>query len=132
VVDAVDARDYLQRLASALAHAAGPGQQGVVVRGETFALSPKEANSLGMIVAEASAPDPGAAASPVTSALAVEIGGGPERHVALLGHGVREDRPGPARRLMEAYAAKAGCALLGDGVAAPPRLVLIFGRDGAP
>jgi PAS domain S-box-containing protein len=132
VVDAVDARDYLQRLASALAHAAAPGQPGVVVRGETFALSLKEANSLGMIVAEASAPDPGAAASPAISALAVEIGGGPERHVSLLGHGVREDRPGPARRLMEAYAAKAGCALTGDGAATPPRLVLTFGRDGAP
>jgi hypothetical protein len=33
---------------------------------------------------------------------------------------------------MEAYAAKAGCALTGDGAATPPRLVLTFGRDGAP
>ena len=128
VLEAVDARDYLQRLAAALAHAAGPGQPGVVVRGGTFSMTPKEANSLGMIVAEASALDPGSAAP---SPLTVEIGGGPERQVALLGHGVRDDRPGPTRRLMEAYAAKAGCELSGDAAATPPRLVVMFGEDGA-
>jgi PAS domain S-box-containing protein len=132
IAHTVDARDYLQRLASALAHAAGPGQPGVVVRGETFALSAKEANSLGMIVAEASAPDAGTGVGAVTSVLVVEIGGGPERHVALLGPGVRDDRPGPTRRLMEAYAAKGGCALSGDSAATPPRLVVTFGHDHAP
>jgi hypothetical protein len=49
----------------------------------------------------------------------------------LVGDGVRDDRPGPTRRLMEAYAAKAGCELSGDAAATPPRLVVIFGEDGA-
>ena len=124
----IDVRDYLQRLASALAHAAGPGQPGVVVRGATFTISAKEASALGMIVAEASAPDPGASAT-APAGLAVDIEGGGGRRVALLGDGVRENRPGPARRLVEAYAAKADIALSGEGAEAPPRLVLSFGAS---
>lgn len=128
---AVDVRDYLQRLASALAHAAGPGQPGVIVRGGTFAVTSKEAGALGMIVAEASAPDPSGDAQP-PSALAAEIGIAPERRIVLLGPGVRQNRPGPTRRLIEAYAAKGDMELSSEGAEPAPRLVLTFGAASVP
>jgi two-component sensor histidine kinase len=123
----VDVRDYLQRLASALTQTGAPGQATLSVRGETFLIAAKEANALGMVVAEANASDPGAGPTRRAARVAVEIAAEPVRSVTLTGEGVAQSREGPSLRLMQAYAAKGGIELSRAAADAGPTLTLTFG-----
>jgi len=126
---AVDVRDYLQRLAAVLTQTGAPGQATLPVRGGTFDIAAKEANALGMIVAEANASDPGMQGKGRSARIGVEIAGEPARAVTLVGEGVAEAREPPGLRLIQAYAAKGGIELTRRDTEAVPAMVLTFQRS---
>lgn len=113
----IDVRDYLQRLAASLSALRPPGQGGIAARGDTFAVTAKEASALGMIVAETNASGTG----PMT----ITITAHPRRRVTITAQSLEEGTGGFGPRLIQAYASQAGLDLTpmeGPG----PRLDLAF------